>query len=286
MDERPTAVLEWPGLRSEYAELPPGTQPTLTRAGQVGVAFSGHARTVRESDGRTERVDVPPGVVYVTGAAPVRWLEVPDPTEALEMYPDPRLIEQVAGGRVDVRPALGVIDGVVFAAAARVRRAHRGQQSMSEVEGSSLAHHLVHHLLREYAGRRGGFAPAGRLSWRQVQAVNDYVLDHRGARISLDDLAATARLSPYHFARCFTATTGLSPHAFTTLHRLTAAKDGLLRTEVSVVDVAHGVGYTNVAHFRRAFVREFGVTPGMMRAHQDRKIRPSRGARLLTPWGR
>ena len=149
---------------SVYAMLGPQAGVTTTGAHQVGIDFSGHLGLVREIDGRAGRHDAPPGAVYVTGRSPITWLEVSDPTEALEIYPDRDLVRRLAGGLRDtrtipgeVRPSFAEPDGVVFAVASRLRRAHldSGAGALTDIEASTLAHLLAGHLLRRYgAGRR------------------------------------------------------------------------------------------------------------------------------------
>jgi AraC family transcriptional regulator len=260
------STLCWPGLRSEYAVLPAAGGGTVTKPFQVGVAFSGHRRTVRAVDGHVVRADAPPGAVYVTGPAPIQWLDVPDPTEALEMYPDPSLVSQLVGGPLDIPPALAVTDGAVFALAGLLRRVHLGTAGLTDIEVSTLTHRLVHHLTRRYGSVRPHPHPPGQLRHGATDAVAAHIHGHLAGPITLNSLAGTVGLSSYHFARSFKATTGMTPHAFTTAHRMTVAKDRLLRTAATVADVAYAVGYVNVAHFRREFRREFGVTPATLRA--------------------
>ena len=107
---------------SVYAVLEPQSGVTTTGAHQVGIDFSGHLGLVREIEGRAARHDAPPGAVYVTGRSPITWLEVGDPTEALEVYPDLALVDRLACGTAEVRPSFGAPDGVVFAVASRLRR--------------------------------------------------------------------------------------------------------------------------------------------------------------------
>jgi AraC family transcriptional regulator len=241
---------------SVYAVLGPHPQVTSTGAHQVGIDFGGHRGLVREIDGRAERHDAEPGSVYVTGPSPIRWLEVRDPTEALEIYPDQALAE--------VRPSFAVRDGVVFAIASRLRRAHLAPGTLSDIEASTLAHLLIRHLLRRY-GPGPAPQPAGELRPGAVDVVAEYTRAHLGGEITLDALAAAVSLSPYHFARSFRATTGMTPHAFVTEHRLMVARDRLLRGDANVPGIAHSVGFSNISHFRRLFRRRYGVTPADLR---------------------
>lgn len=263
--------MTWPGMRSEYAVLGPHPAVTTTGPYQVGVGFSGHRGLVREVDGRTERYDAEPGVVYVTGHGPITWLEVAEPTEALEIYPDRTLVDRLAGGTAEVRPSYAVRDGVVFAIASRLRQAHLSAAPLTDIEASTLAHLLIRHLLRRYGtgpkapngpnGPGPRSAPPGQLRPAAVDTVAEYTRAHLADEITLQALAGEVNLSPYHFARSFRATTGLTPHAFVTEHRLMVARDRLLRSDASVSRVALSVGFSNISHFRRLFRRRYGVTP-------------------------
>jgi AraC family transcriptional regulator len=260
---------------SVYAVLGPQAGVTTTGAHQVGIDFSGHLGLVREVDGRAERHDAPPGAVYVTGRSPITWLEVSDPTEALEIYPDLDLVDRLArdlGVTAEVRPSFAKPDGMVFAIASRLRWAHlnAGAGALTDVEASTLAHLLVRHLLRRYGhglgpGTKTGRGPAGELPPGAVDVVAEYTRAHLTDVITLDGLAGAVSLSPYHFARSFRATTGMTPHAFVTEHRLMVARDRLLRGDSSVTGIALSVGFSNISHFRRLFRRRYGLTPADLR---------------------
>ena len=251
---------------SEYTVAPAHAGVTVTRPYQIGIGFSGHRGLVRETAGRADRCDVAPGAVYVTGDQPITWLEVPDPTEALEIYPRASLVEDLAGGPVEVRPALAVRDGTVFAAASRLRRAHLALDPLTDVEASTLCHLVTARLVEAYTPVRPVTPGAGRLPPGAVDVVHDYVRSHLDQQLSLEALAAAVSSSPFHFARSFKAATGTTPHAFVTEVRMTVARDLLVRSGARVVDAATAVGLTNLSHFRRLFRRQFGVAPGALRA--------------------
>jgi AraC family transcriptional regulator len=95
----------------------------------------------------------------------------------------------------------------------------------SESLANVLAVHLLRHVLAPRQPPRG---PDGALPRGRLRAVVDYVEGHLDAAPTLEQMAAVARLSPYHFARQFKAATGVPPHQFVIARRVERAKQ-LLR---------------------------------------------------------
>jgi AraC family transcriptional regulator len=83
--------------------------------------------------------------------------------------------------------------------------------------------------------------------------------------LSLGELASTVNLSPFHFARGFKQSTGVSPHRYQLKLRLDRARDLLTRTALPVTEIALCVGYGSSQAFARVFHQELGVTPSEYR---------------------
>lgn len=84
--------------------------------------------------------------------------------------------------------------------------------------------------------------------------------------LSLDEIADSAILSKFYFSRVFRSLTGTSPGRFLSAIRLFKAKNLLLETDMSVTEVAYGVGYNSLGTFTSRFTRSVGVSPGRYRA--------------------
>ena len=82
---------------------------------------------------------------------------------------------------------------------------------------------------------------------------------------TLEQLAAVARLSPYHFARQFKTATGLPPHEYVISRRVERAKQFLQGGDLSLAEVAAHAGFSDQSQFSRHFKRLVGVTPGQFR---------------------
>lgn len=88
--------------------------------------------------------------------------------------------------------------------------------------------------------------------------------------LSLDAMASSAYLSRFYFSRLFRSITGTSPGRFLTAIRLYKAKIFLRETDMSVTDIAYGVGYNSLGTFISRFTRSVGVSPARYRALADR----------------
>lgn len=90
--------------------------------------------------------------------------------------------------------------------------------------------------------------------------VIDYLRANLAHRLTLDELAAVAGLSPFHFLRSFQAQYHATPQQMLMALRLFEAKRRLAAGE-SPAQVALASGLTDQAHLTRAFSRRYGVTP-------------------------
>lgn len=83
-------------------------------------------------------------------------------------------------------------------------------------------------------------------------------LDHK---LSIDELAAQARMSRRSFARHFKAATGTTPHAWLLAQRLNLTEELLETTDLSIEQIAQRVGYSSAAVLREQFTHRRGVAP-------------------------
>jgi len=139
-------------------------------------------------------------------------------------------------------------------------------QPYLESVGDVVCEHLEHfYPVRERRRERRGLEP-GKLS--RVLALIDERLD---ISLGVEDLAAAAHLSPFHFGRMFCRSMGISPHAFITQRRIECAKNLLATSDISLAEIAKQVGYRNQAHFTRVFHQVSGTTPRRFRVANRRQ---------------
>ena len=105
--------------------------------------------------------------------------------------------------------------------------------------------------------------------------VIEHLRAHLAQRVTLDELAAVAGLSPFHFLRQFKRAHHATPQQMLMALRLFEAKR-LLAAAEAPAQVAAAVGLADQAHLTRAFANRYGVTPA--RYQQQLGTRPTRGA--------
>ncbi len=98
---------------------------------------------------------------------------------------------------------------------------------------------------------RGGLSPQAR---RRVLDCIEAAQDS-GSTTDLPTLADAACLSPYHFARMFKTSFGMSPHAWVMRRRLAHARRLLADAKLSLPQVAADAGYAHLSHLNAALRR-------------------------------
>jgi AraC family transcriptional regulator len=95
----------------------------------------------------------------------------------------------------------------------------------------------------------------------RLEAVRDHIHRHVTEPVTLADLAALAALSPSYLVRAFKAHVGVPPHRYLVELRLELAQDLLVRSTLSVTQIAHRVGFASASHFITRFQAACGTTP-------------------------
>ena len=86
--------------------------------------------------------------------------------------------------------------------------------------------------------------------------------------ISLEEIAAKANLSLYHFTRIFAKETGFTPHQYLINTRISAAKFMLKTSETSIKDIAFSTGFNSESSFCSTFKKWENITPSEYRKNR------------------
>ena len=93
----------------------------------------------------------------------------------------------------------------------------------------------------------------------------EYIESHLKEEIHLDDIAAAAFCSPYHFHRIFKQITGETPGNYIRERRLTEAAKELRGSDRRILDIAIEYGFESQISFTSSFKKRHQLPPGLFR---------------------
>lgn len=177
-------------------------------------------------------------------------------------YVDEALVQALTGERWRFADA-------VAADAPRARRVGRLLAALWQAADEPLAFDgLLAELLDVLRPHARADRAAAREAAPRFAAVLDCMQARLAERLTLEELAAVAGLSPFHFLRRFREAQGATPQQVLMALRLRAAQRQLA-AGVAPAEVAAATGLADQAHLTRAFAARYGVTP----ARYQRQIR-------------
>ncbi|MEV7341243.1 GlxA family transcriptional regulator [Streptomyces sp. NPDC093544] len=179
---------------------------------------------------------------------------------AVEVDPDPIYVRD---GHVST--SAGVTSGIDLALALV-------EEDLGREAALTIARHLVVFLRRPGNQAQFSVQLAAQTAQREpLREVQQWITEHPGADLSVECLAARARLSPRHFARAFQTETGTTPGRYVEQVRLEHARRLLEDTTDGIEEISRICGYGTPEAMRRAFVRTLGSAP----AEYRRRFRPA-----------
>lgn len=275
----------WRGLSAELRSHVVGEIPSYVASfTQIAVLIRGAAVVLRRSGGIRQRTV---GIQGTIGLCPMGVHEdstyvMHDIDEMLHIYLTPvpfaALAKHVSGdfSAASVRNDAGFRDPLIETIAGEILGELQLETSCGDILVETLADALAVRLLNNYSSLNLNPFPVTRgsrgLDPRRLQRVVEYIQANLAKEITVEELAAAASLSRFHFSRMFKASTGQSPSRFIGQQRLHLAKS-LLVAGKSIADVAHVCRFSSESNFVRSFRRATGRTPGQYRSLvRDRSV--------------
>ncbi|MFD1861298.1 effector binding domain-containing protein [Planococcus chinensis] len=100
------------------------------------------------------------------------------------------------------------------------------------------------------------------MGWvESLQEAIDFMEAHLDEPIGIDEIAAQANSSVFHFQRTFAILTDMSVGEYLRGRRLTLAAHELVSTDSKIIDIALKYGYDTPEAFAKAFRRQHGMAP-------------------------
>ncbi len=124
------------------------------------------------------------------------------------------------------------------------------------VRGAVLS--FLAYLCRHYAVEDFDREPR---SLEGIKKVLRYIREHLAEPLSMDELAAVAGFSKFHFAREFKRMTSYTVVTYLNIMRIEKAKSLLSQGGISVKEAALASGYNNLSYFSKIFCEHTGMIP-------------------------
>ncbi len=100
------------------------------------------------------------------------------------------------------------------------------------------------------------------INYHRIADAIDYIRTHFKEQPSLNAIAESVHLSPYHFQRLFTDWAGVSPKKFMQFISLEYAKQLLKEKQATLFDTALETGLSGTSRLHDLFISIDGMTPG------------------------
>jgi AraC family transcriptional regulator len=240
--------------------------------------MSGEAETMEREPGQQEWLvhQVNAGSLYLTAAAvpyEFSWRRISsEPFQVMLITFSLPLLERALtdvygqkANTADLRDVSGFQDAVLVSLLECLRQeVKRPQASALYVQG--IAQAIAVHLARYYAifseVKRDDASTLPRYILKKIIA---WMTDHLADEFSLARLAQQAHMSEFHFNRLFKRSVGVPPSRYQIKLRLDAARRLLRETDLTIIEIANRVGYSNPSHFAQLFRKENGLSPSAYR---------------------
>lgn len=231
----------------------------------------GPKRIQRDGAGGRRVVEARRESITTVEAGSVYHWQTDGPIGFTHLYVDPQYFAKLVGeaydrdpGSVSFAETIGRPDPEAAALFGRLI-ALRGNR-----DEALAAHSHFDALLARLAATStwdGEFCQYRRLSLAPhvVRRVRAYIRDHIDQPITLEQLAAVAGYSRYHFVRAFKDATGMPPYAYVVQERIGLARELLRHKSTAIADVARQTGFTTHAHFSTRFRQVVGLSPAEYR---------------------
>jgi len=204
--------------------------------------------------------------------AETRWV-FDEPGDVVLVFLNRHLFDEAVVMAADRDPAhVEVVPRFVIRDLVLERIAHRLLREIAEPDASRLlteeiAQELASHLIESHCNVEH-HRPSARvysMAPGKLKRAQEFIVANLHADMSLQDIAAAAGMSLFHFAKSFKDTTGCSPHQFLTQCRLLHARSLLHDATLPIGEIAKAVGLSH-GRFTAVFGRAMGMTPSEFRA--------------------
>lgn len=140
------------------------------------------------------------------------------------------------------------------------------EMQMEKPGSSTMTSLLIQQLFLEVFRHQETIDTKQRIAPAEVESAIEYFHQYYHQTLVMEEYAKTHHMSISTLSRMFKHHTGLTPLQFLLNIRLSAAKNLLKDTNLTISEISAMVGYDNPLYFSRLFHKHVGITPRDYRA--------------------
>ncbi|MBX7220038.1 MAG: AraC family transcriptional regulator [Blastocatellia bacterium] len=238
-------------------------------ADHVIMTYYGQDREIRfqGDEGRFASRTRPGSITIIPAGSAGRW-DVAGSIEVSHVYLPAERLRAAAeilntGQRIELLGRVGFADPVAAGILELLSREAGADDPSARLFVEQAIDLLNTQLIRGHSSVRALPTPEvkrGLAPW-QIKRVTEYMNEHLGDEISLNELAGVVHLSRFHFVTAFRLATGKTPHEWLVLQRIGRAKQLLGDLFLNITEIGLSVGYGTPSAFTAAFRKVVGVPP-------------------------
>src|SRR5882757_4267839 len=175
--------------------------------------------------------------------------------------------EEYGSGEVHLKPPQQVMrDPILYHLGASLSALLEHPEEDNSLLADHIALSLQSHLYQTYSATPASSRRArGGLALWQESHAKEAMDANLNKEMDIAQLASECGLSTSRFARAFRQSTGCPPHRWLLQRRIERARDLLLNSDKTLVEIAKACGFSDQSHLTRAFGQIVGTSPGLWR---------------------
>jgi AraC family transcriptional regulator len=234
----------------------------------VSIQITGCEKMYQRRNGKETEGALFPGAVIVTPAGPPKLWRREGEGTVLVLGIAPDFLERKfaeATGRfgapMELLDNFGTHDQQLVDVAKVLWSEVAGKDVGSRLYAEAAITQLTVHLIRHYSHSPRRLEATSGMPLHKLRQAKAYIDSNLGEDLSVDTIARTVGMSPFHFAHAFRASMGQPPHKYVMQRRMDEAKSLLRNSSLSITEIAQRIGYSSPSHFCVGFHKLTQVSP-------------------------
>ncbi|MGM0878176.1 MAG: AraC family transcriptional regulator [Bacillota bacterium] len=139
----------------------------------------------------------------------------------------------------------------------------------NQLMNKNILERIIIEFIRR-SGEKKGFIDQKSINLenKHITKTLSYIQHHFRERLTLEQVAKEAQLSPTYFSKYFSKATGIAFQSYLQELRLQFAKSLIKSSELPITEICYACGFNTLTHFNRSFKQKYGKSPRTYRKNK------------------